>query len=238
MKLMNKLLAGLASAGLLIFIITACRADDIVDSTNTAAYMPPPPLFQPFTVGAEIGTTGYGGSADWRFLNHFGIGGGFDTLIYNYHGKIEDTDYHVHLHLQSEPLTLNVYPWKRSSFHISLGALFNQNRLSGTAAVGAGQTVTINGTTYNGPVNLGLSIKQEAENPYLTVGGNLYFDHAHHISLGGQLGIIYTGEPKITYMASPPVTPSDEQAERNKIQHYAKNFKFWPVAKLSLNVSF
>jgi hypothetical protein len=230
MNQINKLPSGIACLGLLILTATACRADDIEESTNAAAYMPAQPLFQPFTIGGEIGTTGYGGAVDWRFLNHFGVGTAFDYLTYNYHGTIEDADYNVHLHLQSEPLTLNLYPWKRSSFHISVGALLNQNRLSGSSS----DTITINGNTYGNPV---VSIKQEAENPYLTVGGNLYFDHGHHVSLGGQLGFIYTGQPKVSFTAS-GITPTDQQTEQAKLQHYANDFKFLPVAKISLNYSF
>lgn len=230
MKRINTLSLRIASIGLLIVAAAACRADDIEESTNAAIYMPPPPPFQPFTIGAEIGTTGYGGTADWRFLNHLGIGAAFDTFLYNYHGKVEDANYDVHLHLQSEPLTFNVYPWKRSSFHVSIGALLNQNRLSGSSS----GSITINGNTYNSPV---ISIKQGAENPYLTVGGNVYFDHRHHVSLGGQLGLIYTAQPKVSFTAS-GISPADQQTERDKIQHYARNFKFWPVLKISLNYSF
>jgi hypothetical protein len=234
----NKLSVGIVSLGLLILTAAACRADDIEESTNAMAYMPAQPLFHPFTIGAEVGTMGYGGSVDWRFLNHFGVGSSFDYLTYTYNGKIEDANYDIHLHLQSEPLTLNVYPWKRSSFHFSVGALFNQNRITGTSIVGAGDSVTINGTTYNGPIDLHLTIKQEPVDPYLTLGGNLYFDHGHHVSLGGQLGVVYTGQPKVSFYTTPTISPSDQQAEQEKIKHYARDFIVWPVAKISLNYSF
>lgn len=227
---MNKLPVGIASVGLLILSAAACRADDIVDTTNAPVYTPQRPLFQPFTVGAQVGTTGYGGGADWRFMNHLGVGAAFDTFIYNYHGTIESGTYELHLRLQTEPLTLNVYPWKRSSFHVSVGVLFNQNRLSGSSS----DTITINGNTYGEPI---ISIKQNAENPYLTVGGNLYFDHGHHVSLGGELGFIYTGRPNVFFTAT-GISQADQETEQAKIQHYANDFKFWPVAKISLNYSF
>lgn len=233
----NKLPIEIVSLGLLLLAATACRADDIEETTNAPAWTPSPRPFQPFTVGAQVGTLGYGGGADWRFLNHLGIGAAFNTFSYDYHGTIESASYDIHLHLQSEPLTLNVYPWTHSSFHISVGALLNQNRLSGSSD----ETITINNNTYSSPV---LHIKQGAENPYLTVGGNLYFDHAHRFSLGGELGFVYTGKPTVSFTAQntggvPPAQyQQDVQSELSKIQHYANDFKFWPVAKVSLNVSF
>jgi len=233
----NKLPITIASLGLLLLAATACRADDIEETTNAAAWTPAPPPFQPFTVGAQVGTLGYGGGADWRFLNHLGIGAAFNTFSYDYHGTIESAPYDIHLHLQSEPLTINVYPWTHSSFHISIGALLNQNRLSGSSD----ETFTINNNTYSSPV---LSIKQEAENPYLTIGGNFYFDHGHHVSLGGELGVVYTGEPKVFFTAQNTSGypnsqyQADVQSELSKIQGYANDFKFWPVVKVSLNVSF
>ena len=87
--------------------------------------------YQPFTVGVEAGTTGAGGGANWRFSNHLGVGGAFDYLSYSYNGKVEDGNFNVRLRLMSEPLTLNLYPWKNHSFRISAGLLFNQNQLTG-----------------------------------------------------------------------------------------------------------
>jgi hypothetical protein len=241
MNLKTKTLASVGVLTILTAVATTCRADDMADtSTNSASVtpMPPPRLFQPFTVGAEIGTTGYGGSADWRFSNHFGIGGGFDYLTYTYNGTIQGNSYDIKLHLQSEPLTLNLYPSKNSSFHVSVGALFSDNHISGAGSYGAGQQVTIGHTNYTGPVNINMNIKPLVVDPYLTLGGNLYFDHGHHVSLGGAIGVAYIGDPKVTFSAEPGVSQQDQQAQQSKIAHYAKDLPVWPILKLSFNVSF
>ncbi|MGB7768222.1 MAG: hypothetical protein WBN22_05135, partial [Verrucomicrobiia bacterium] len=230
----NSIITGVAAFGLLTLTAMTVRADDMSTSTN-AITRPPLSPYQPFTVGAEVGTTGFGGAANWRFSNHFGVGGGFDYFSYSYSGNIQGNNFDAKLRLQSEPLTLDLYPWKRSSFHVSVGGLFNQNHLTGTAT---GNNINLNGTTYSGTLNL--DIKQQAVDPYAAIGGNLYFDRGHHVSLGGELGVIYTGNPRVNLTANttPAANPSDVQAQQDKIQHYAKDAQFWPVLKVSLNFSF
>jgi hypothetical protein len=227
----RNLSTGVFILGFLTLTIAPCRADD----AETSASSSPPSPFQPFTLGVEVGTTGAGGAADWRFSNHFGVGTAFDYFAYTYNASIENNNYDARFRLQSEPLTLNLYPSKNHSFHVSVGAFFNQNQVTGTAIGTAQNPITLNGYDYIGTVNL--TIKEQPVNPYLTIGGNLYFDHGHHVSLGGQLGVAYTGEPRVS-LSAPGAPPEDVQGEQNKIESYAKKLQFWPIIKLSLNYSF
>jgi hypothetical protein len=163
-------LTAVIALGLLTLTATASRADD-TDATTNAITAPPISPYQPLTVGGEIGTTGYGGGANWRFSDHFGIGAAFDYLSASYNHNIQGNEYDVKLLLQSEPVMLSWYPWKNHSFRINAGALFNQFHSTGTAT---GNNLDLNGTTYSGTLNLDL--KQQPVNPYLSIGGNLYFD--------------------------------------------------------------
>lgn len=223
------------------------RAQDTSSTAKTATnapVSPPPPamsevtatpaLFHPFTLGIEAGTTGVGIAGDWRFMNHLGVGAAFDYLPINYNGKIQGNNYDARLRLMSEPVTLNVYPWKNNTFHLSLGALFNENHLTGTTS----GSITLNGTSYSGTADL--DIKQQLVNPYGTIGGKLYFGSGRRVSLGLDLGAMYTGDPRVTLTAHtiPPAAAADVQAEQQKIKHYAKDAEVWPVLKLSLNFSF
>src|SRR5262245_21969957 len=101
-----------------------------------------PPPYRPWIVGLEAGTTGFGASSGWRFSDHFGVRAGADLFRYSQSDlEIKGLKYDAELRLLSEPLTLNVYPWKKRSFHISIGMMFNQNELTGNAT-GDG-TITI-----------------------------------------------------------------------------------------------
>jgi hypothetical protein len=224
-------LMGVTAFGLLTLTAITGRADDMGASTN-AITAPPLSPYQPFTIGAEVGTTGFGGSANWRFSNHFGIGSGFDYFSYSYSGTIEDINFNARLRLMSEPATLNWYPWTRSSFHISVGALFNENHLTGTAT---GNNINLDGYNYSGTVTL--DIKQQVVDPCVAIGGNVYFDRRHHVSLGGELGVAYTGDPRVS-LSAPGAPDTYVQGELNKIHSYARDVQFWPVIKVSLNYSF
>jgi hypothetical protein len=229
----TNLLTGIAALGLLTLTTITGRADDTT-ATNGIT-LPSLSPYQPITVGAEVGTTGFGGGANWRFSRHFGIGGAFDYFSYSYNGNIQGNNYDAKLRLMSEPITLNWYPWKDHSFRVSAGVALNQNHLTGTAT---GNNIDLNGTTYSGTLNL--DIKQQVADPYVAIGGNLYFDRRHHVSLGTELGVMYTGDPRVNLTANtvPAANPADLQAEQDKVKHYARDAEFWPVLKVSLNFSF
>lgn len=220
----------IAVTAALTFTVLASRADDFVTSTNVTE-VSSRPSYQPFTVDAEIGTTGFGGGANWRFLDNIGIGGACDYFPYNYSGTIEGIDFDSRLRLLSEPVTLNWYPWRNHSFHLSVGALFNENEITGSKT----GTVNLDGTTYTGTVSM--KIQQQVVDPYVSLGGSLYFDRGHHFALNGEIGVFYTGEPRVS-LSTPGAPDSDVQGEQNNIKHYARDAEFWPVLKLSLSYSF
>jgi len=207
------------------------------DSTRAAAALSmAPPKLRPITIGVEAGTTGPGALVSWRFADHFAARAGIDYFEYSQSATIQGINYHANMRLLSEPLTLDYYPWTNHSFHLSFGVLFNENQLTGNAM----GNVTINGNSYITTANL--EIKQQVVDPYFSIGGNLYFDREHHWSLGGELGVFWTGDPRVSLTApgasSTPQGAQDVRAEQAQVKHYAKDAEFWPVAKLSLNYSF
>lgn len=195
------------------------------------------PPYRPLSLGVDVGTVGAGGSLSWRFLDNLGVQVGADYASYSGSRTIKEIDYTGNLQLLSEPLTVDVYPWTGSSFHVSLGAVLNEFEVGGTAS-GA---LTINGTPYVGTVDL--TIRQQLIDPYIGIGGNMvYFDHAHHWALTGALGAMYTGDPRVslTGTSTPPAASLQPNLDvlRNEIHHDARYGEFWPVAKLGVSYSF
>ena len=218
------------------------------DSTNTVDVAKPAesaerPLYRPWTIGLEAGTDGiFGGFGSWRFMDHLGVRAGVDYTELSWNDvSIAGIHYNAKLKFLSEPLVLDVYPWKKHSFHVGLGMMFNQNELSGTASEDG--TVIIGGQPLPvTPRSISMKIRQQEVNPYLTVGGTFfYFDHAHHVGFGGELGVAYTGHAHVslerTGSSNPQIAAALENA-RDRLQHYGNQFTWWPVAKLAVTYSF
>jgi len=210
----------------------------LVTATLLSARAEDVPDYRPFGVNAEAGTTGAGGTLSWRFSNHFGIRAGGHYLAYHDKNReIEGITYNARLRLQSEPVGLDYYPWKARSLRIGIGVLFNQNDLSGSA-IGA---VDVNDKTYTVTAAdpLRAHIRQDRINPYLSLGGTLfYFDRAHRWGFTGELGVAYTGSPKVALSGPAFIPAGDLAAERVQLEQSAKDFRFWPILKLGVNFSF
>jgi hypothetical protein len=194
--------------------------------------------YHPFTISPEVGTTGAGATVGWRFADHFGVRAGMDYFQYSYSGNVKDAQYNLKFRLISEPLGLDLFPFKKSSFHLSLGALINQNQFTG--ANGSVESVTVNGTTYNNiPAGaLSLKLKQPSVLPYASLGGSIYLGHAHHWALGGELGAAY-GKWNVSFNdSSGTISASDIAAELSKVQNFANKFPVWPIIKLNVSYSF
>jgi hypothetical protein len=245
MKNMQNTKLYLYAAGLIagVGITFTARA---VDTTNTTTELQLRPDYRTWTLGAEIGTTGIGGFGSWRFAPHLGLRAGFDYFQWtedNLH--IENLYYNAKVRLMSEPFTLDIYPWQKHSFRISAGVMFNQNQLTGSSS-GLGP-VTIGDQVFQFPQvgTLNLKMEQQLVNPYLSIGGNfLYFDRAHHWALGGELGVAYTGDAKVsltrTSMGGPlsGVIDAAVSREQQKAQDWANQYKWFPVIKLTVTYSF
>jgi hypothetical protein len=192
------------------------------------------PSYRPLTVGAEIGSLGYGGSGTFRFADHFGVSAGFDYFGYAWNGSIKDINYNVRARLMGEPMALCLYPEANHSFHVKVGIELNQNSITGT---NPGGTFTVNGNTYPGTVNL--NIQQQPISPYISLAGNLfYLDHAHHVSIGGEIGCVFTGTPRVGLTSSNPAADNDIATERQQVIKYANYLRWVPILKVGLNYSF
>lgn len=228
-----RILLAAAFVGALACAITPLAAQEGTNTVETAKPAEPPvrPDYRPWTLGIEAGTDGiFGGSFGWRFSDHLGTHVGFDYTEASWHQLgIGGITYDAKLRFMSEPLTLDVYPWQKSSFHVSLGMLLNQNELTGSAT-----------DTGNIVINGALEVKAQPQpvNPYLSIGGNFfYFDHAHHWALGGELGVAYTGGARIS-LSGPGAADAVANGVQHALQRYADQFQWWPVAKLAVTFSF
>jgi len=196
--------------------------------------------YQPFTLGAEVGTLGLGGAVSWRFSDHFGARSGVNFFFYNHTDDIEGNDYDADLQLLSFPLAIDYFPSKSSAFRVTLGVLLNLNELDGSTPLG--QPVELNGNNYaDAGLSLNLHSEQELMSPFIAIGGNIHFGKAKNWSLGYELGVAYTGSPDVSLTrtgAPNPGLDADLAAERQQLEDKAEDYKFYPIVKVSVNFSF
>jgi hypothetical protein len=196
--------------------------------------IPAQPPHRPLMIGGELGTLGGGVVGRWQFADHLGVGVAYDYLSATYNGKIQGNEYRTHLRLATIPITLDGYPLNNNYLRLSGGIVINRNHFTGSST----GSVDLNGTTYSGTALL--DIKQQPVNPYFAVGGNFYFTRDHRFSMGGELGFLYSGEPRVHLRLNPPNAGVEAQRrqEESDIRHYARYAEIWPVVKLSINYSF
>jgi hypothetical protein len=231
-----------ALVGALASTITPLVAQEGTNAVETAK--PERPDYYPWTIGISGGTEGFiGGSGVWRFSDHVGARAGFGWTEWSMGDtSIAGINYSAKVRLMGEPLTLDIYPWKKHSFYIAFGWLFNQNQLTGSA--GEDGTIIIDGhpIAIQPGRSISMKIEQQPVNPYLGIGGNfLYFDHAHHWALGGEMGVIYTGDPKVSLSRSGPPEPVLDavlNGAQSRLQNYANQYKWLPLVAVKLSFSF
>jgi hypothetical protein len=218
------------------------------------------PNYRPFTLSAEGGTTGLGGSVSWRFSDNFGIRGGvnyfsYDTEEFTYTtkpngGASQDQKFDVTLRLLSEPIALDYYPSAKSAFRVSVGVLVNQNRFEATVKNSGvvNSTYTFNGVDYlqSAVGDFDMEVKQQTLSPYLSIGTSFYFGKSKRWALSGELGVAYTGSPKVSLSApnhdpaldATPNFSDDVSGEESKIEKDAEDYKFYPIVKIGVSYSF
>ncbi len=225
------IIAGLAA----VACFGAVGSASATDLTNS-------PPYRSLSLGVDpISTMGPGGTVSWRFIDNLGLRAGINYLSFSGSDTIQNIDYQGHAQFLFAPLTLDIYPWKTSSFHICVGAVINELMLDGSAS----GRITVEGDHYDGSV--ALRIQQQPVDPYIGIRGNLcYFDREHHWALVGELGAMYAGDPRVSLSGSesnpnPYVQRqfnSDLATVDGKIKHDARYAEFWPVLTLGVSYSF
>jgi hypothetical protein len=202
--------------------------DSIVD--NTAK----------ISLSAEGGTTGGGGTLALRFADNFGASAGFDEYRHTFKDqKLGDVNIGGSVRLKNESAGLRLFPDKDSSFFLCVGAFFNQNRLDGTA----NGKFTINGTDYSLPAGESLKLRYEQKPvvPFVTIGGNFfYFDDDHHWALGGELGAVLIGKPRLTMQdyGGSSISAADLQSWEKTVRDDLNKVSAWPIIKVQLTYCF
>ena len=203
-------------------------------------------------MGAKVGLFGLAFEAATPLTTHLNLRAGGNFFSYSDTLTSDGISYNANLHFRSSEASLDYFPWAKG-FHISPGALlYNGNEITGNANVPAGQTFTLNGTTYTSsasdPVRGNGSVTFNKAAPKITVGwGNLIPRSGRHFSIPVELGFAYVGDPKValnlngtacyTYQGAPycanvatdPTIHANVLAQQQKIANDAAPARFFPI---------
>ncbi len=156
----------------------------------------------------------------------------------------DNIQYDMKLKLQTASLLGDWFPFA-NNFRISLGAMFNGNKLT-MKGQPTGGSFTINGTSYPasqvGSFDAAVDFNKAA--PYLGIGYGRPINSG--LSLTFDLGVMSQGSPKskidVTCGAASPAQctqiKSDAAAEQSRLDDSLHNFKYYPVVSLGLAYTF
>ncbi|GAB2786064.1 ornithine uptake porin CarO type 1 [Halomonas shantousis] len=195
-----------------------------------------------WSVGAGIGTTGYGGSVSYRFHDNLALTAGYSGFTYDgMDYESDDADYEGDFDIDVYGLTLDYFPFG-GRFFLSAGAVRPDIAMQVVGRPKAGQTYEFNGTTYTsedvgnlqGDVSLGDSVQ-----PYLGLG----WRGSHRSGLGvfSQVGVFLTDAEvnlSATGAANDPRLRQDLQREEDDLRDDVDKLSVYPVAVVGIEYTF
>ena len=191
------------------------------------------------TVAAKVSTLGFGvdvampitGSIDGRV--------GLNKFNYNLSKSVSSntgvTDYSGQLNLQSLEALADYHPWA-SSFRLTGGFMYNDNKFSMTAVPGAGG-VNIGGTNYAN-VSATATVDFRKFSPYLGIGwGSAPKDKG--LSFAADIGVLFQGSPNgnVTTTGN-AVSAADLSRANADLNNSLHNFRYYPVVSLGIGYTF
>ncbi len=196
-------------------------------------------------VGLQIGTLGVGANFAMPINKNFQARLNINGLKVSKTKTKDNITYDADLKLFTAGLLLDYYPMDSSTFHLSLGAYYNKNKVTGTATPNSNKEYTINGRSYSAraikEIDASLTFKKFA--PYLGLGWGGKLNNSGW-SWNLDLGVMYHSTPKFSLKAvqgdltklPPGVTwndvVKDVAAQEAKTQSDVKDYKFYPVVSV------
>jgi hypothetical protein len=210
-----------------------------------------------FGVGVKAGTLGIGIQVGTALAPRVNLRGGVNFFSYKDSLTESGVLYTGTLQLRSVEAKLDLFAIGGFRFTPGL-LLYNDNKISATAAVGPSQSFTLGGVRYfssaTDPIRGSAALTLNKFAPTLGIGfGNLLPRSSRHFSLSTDLGVVFEGSPQFaldfTGSACPngtncqpiknlPTATQDIEKERVKIQDDLKPFKYYPELSIMFGYKF
>ena len=209
-------------------------------------------FFHRFAIGSYSSPLGFGGRIATSIAPSLNLRAGASYFSLSMSRTQDDIPYTANVVLQSEQVMVDWYPF-HNNFHLSPGVLFaSSNRAFGSASIAAGNSFTLNGTTYYSgaadPVQASGYVRFRRTAPTLTMGwGNwIRRESQGHWTFPFEFGVAFEGDPATALnftgqvctgypqldcsdIASNPEVQANIAAEQKKLQNDADWARFYPI---------
>jgi len=199
------------------------------------------------SLGLRGGTLGGGAELSYALSQRAAVRLNADGYNRKQTSTRDNIDYDMKLKLQTASLLGDWFPFA-NNFRISLGAMFNGNKLT-MKGQPSGGTFTIDNQTYTAAEVGSLDAKVDFNKaaPYFGIGYGRPINHG--LSLIFDAGIMFQGSPKskidVTCGTAAPqgsarctTLQNDAQAEQSRLDDSLHNLKYYPVISLGLAYTF
>jgi hypothetical protein len=202
-----------------------------------------------FALVPSTSSTGTGLEFTKSIVPHFNARVGVNLLDFEFNSKTQNADYKSRINLLNISALGDIYPWKKSGFHLTAGVVYGDNTLNGTGKP-VGGTYSFGGRKYQ--INDVGTVKTQAKYPsnvvpYIGLGWGNPVGFNKRLSVNINAGIMFTGSPQLEVTAFPnpnlPIVIQDQvrsniQKEQKQIQNTLNNFSIYPVISVNLSYQF
>ena len=213
--------------------------------------------FSRVAIGTRTGTLGLGGQIATPLTRWLNLRGGADLFNFHYGLTNSGTNYDGELHLKSGLVSLDVFPFHHSGFHISPGMLIFKSSIAASLNVPGGNTFSMGNSSFTSspsdPVKgTGSILFSRSIMPVLTFGfGNMIARESKHWSVPVEIGAAYTGhyttQINLTGTAcsqgscvptSDPSIQTSVTQEQNDLNEQTKHFQIYPILTTGISYRF
>lgn len=198
-------------------------------------------------VSLSAGTTGAGLHLTTKFTDSVNFRFGLNGYSHDMTETTDDATYDINAKLQTVDALVDYHPLS-GGFRLTGGLMYNGNELDARATPTGAGTYTFNGQTYTaasaGDVTGTLEFNKIA--PYVGIG----FGNAVAADKGwgftADLGVMFMGSPKINLTSNNCTAGAticgelarDLEAENAQLRDDAKDFRYYPVARVGVTYKF
>jgi hypothetical protein len=210
--------------------------------------------------GFRLSSLGLGGEVAARVTHSTNVRGGFNFFSYNRGYDNNGIHYTGDLKWASAEAHFDWFPFAHA-FHLSPGVIaYNDNHVDATASAAGGSNITLNGVQYQSdpadPIKGTGKLSFNKVAPTVMIGlGNLVPRNGKHFSVNFEVGVAFSGSPKVALnltgsgcptnppgpcqsIATNSTIQANVQGQQTKISNDLSPFKYYPLVSMTIGYRF